>query len=213
MGDDDGLPPIQIGHQRVQFRVAQILAIAVGCQFDAIGPQYFQGIFRLFQGPVHIRKGECGAEKEPPRMEGFQCGGFFIESSADGGRFNPVTEIRLGRRHGEDCGPDPGFIHESEVIPDAPGRDREPLVHLHSMGFHNFHIGVRNHMTVHICLGHRYACRESHDQYRGCDRFHRSFPIAAKLGIIPGRHETVLRIVLPVLPIPLPARPIALSRG
>ena len=52
--DDDGVLLVEIGHQRVQSGVAEILSVAVGSQLDAICPQDLQGIASLFQGVCHI---------------------------------------------------------------------------------------------------------------------------------------------------------------
>ena len=70
MGDDDGLVRIQHLHQRLQFRVAQVLAVAVGCQFHTVCMEDIQGIDRFLHRPLHIRQRQGGAEKEPSGIPG-----------------------------------------------------------------------------------------------------------------------------------------------
>ena len=52
--DDDGVLLVEIGHQRVQSGVTEVLSVAVGSQLDAICPQDLQGIASLFQCVWHI---------------------------------------------------------------------------------------------------------------------------------------------------------------
>ncbi len=152
MGDNDGLPAVEIGHQGLQLRVSQILAVAVGGKFHTIGPKHFQGISGLFYGFFNIRQREGGAEEEPSGMEGFQRGGFFVEPAADGGRFHPVAKVRLRCGHGKDGGADAGLVHELKMGIGTPGGNGEALVHLHPVGFHGFQVGIWNHVAVHIYL-------------------------------------------------------------
>ena len=152
MGDHDGLPAVEIGHQRLQLRVSQVLAVAVGGQLHTIGPKHFQGVFCLFQGFFNIRQREGGAEHEPSGIEGFQRSGLLIELAADGGRFHPVAKVRLRRGHGKDGGADAGLVHELKMGIGTPGGNGEALVHLHPVGFHGFQVGGENHVAVEIGL-------------------------------------------------------------
>ena len=152
MGDDDGFPGVQVSHQRFQLRIAEVLAVTVGGEFDAVRTERFQGIPGLSQCGLNIRQRESGAEEETFRIPGFQGCGFFIECPADGGQFRGIAEERLRGGHGQDGGPDTGLVHELQVGVDVPGRDGESFVHLHPVRFHGFQIGVRDHMAVHIDL-------------------------------------------------------------
>ena len=117
---DYGLLLIQIGHQRFQLFIAQILAVTVGSQLDAVCTKNFQGIFRFLQSFVHIRQRQGGAEQESSRMERLQPGGLFVELSADGGRFFRVSEIRLRCRHRDNGSEDTGIFHKFQMSFHAP---------------------------------------------------------------------------------------------
>ena len=152
MGDDNGFPAVQIGHQRFQLRITEILTVAVGGKFDAIGTKNFQGIFRFFNGEVYIRQRKGRTEHELAWIQGFQRRGFLVELTADAGRFSAVSKVWLRRRHREHGSPDSGSVHKLQMSFRAPCRDGETLIHFHSMGFNGLQIRIRNHVAVHIDL-------------------------------------------------------------
>ena len=152
VGDDDGLPGIEIGHERLERRVAEILSIAVGRQLDTVSAQFFQGIPRFFQRAVHVWKRQSCTEEKTAGIKRFQRSGLFVELAAHCSRFCAVAEIRLRCRHGEDGRLYFRPVHKLQMVFDIPRGEGEPLVHFHSVGFDRLQVGIRNHVAVHICL-------------------------------------------------------------
>ena len=140
MGDDDGLVRVQHLHQRLQFRVAQVLAVAVGGQFYTVRMEDIQGIDRFFHRPLHIRQRQGGAEKEPSGIPGLERGALLVVFAAECRRFGTVAEPGLRCRHRQDGGLDARLVHEGQMLLHVPARDRETLVHFGPMGLDKIQI-------------------------------------------------------------------------
>ena len=86
MQDDDGVPLIEHGKERIQLRRTQVLPPHVCRQLDAVGAQCVERIDRLADSGIHIRQRKRGAEQEPARMLTLDAGGLLIGRSHHGGR-------------------------------------------------------------------------------------------------------------------------------
>ena len=175
MCDDDGFALIQHLHQRLQFRIAQVLTIAVGGQFHPVRMQDIQRIDRFFHRPLHVRQRKGGTEKEPSGVPGLKRSAFLVVLAADSRRFGAVPKPGLRCRHRQDGGLDARLVHEGKMIIHVPFRNREPFVHLGPMGLDEIHIRGRDGMAVDVDLRPQPSRCQEHSR-QGNDLFSHHYP-------------------------------------
>ena len=95
MQDDDGVLPVEIGHQGVEGWVAEVLPVAVGGQLDAVSTQHLKGITCLLKGVMHVGQGQRGAEEEASGVAYLQCGALFVVPAAHRSRGLPIAKVWL----------------------------------------------------------------------------------------------------------------------
>ena len=174
MRDYHGLARVQHLHQRLQFRIAQVLAVAVGGQFHAVRMQDVQRIDGFLHRPLHVRQRQGGAEQEPPGVPGLERRTLLVVLAAESRRFRAVPKPGLRRRHRQDGGLDARLVHEREMLLHVPARNRETFVHLGPMGLDEIHVRGRDGMAVDVDLRPQPGrCRYGHNhQSKDPFRFH-----------------------------------------
>ena len=153
MQDDDSVFRVEIGHQRVQHGVAEVLAVAVGGQLHAIGPQNLQGVFRFSQGSVHIGQRQGCTKHETVGVTCFQCSTFLVEPATNRSRSLGIAKIRLRSGHGQYRGLDASRVHEGKVFLNIPCRDGKAFVHLGTVGLDIINVILGDGVAVEVDLG------------------------------------------------------------
>ena len=158
MQDDNGVLLVEVGHQCVEGGVAEVLPIAVRGQLDAVGSQNLKGVASLLQSMRHIRQGQCGTEKESAGIACLQCSALLVVSAAHRCRGLRIAKEWLRCRHGEHGGLDAGLVHKGDVALRIPAGDREPFVHLGTVGLDVFEVALRDGVAVEVDLCHGWQC-------------------------------------------------------
>ena len=160
MRDDDRLPFVQRGHERVQRRVAEVEAPAVGGDLHAIRVKMVQGKCRLLDGPFHIRQGQCGAIQEAPRVLALYGRAAGVELPRGPARLFPVIKIGVRRRHGKQACPDGRLVHEGQMPLHLIGGQRKGFRKGSAVLFKPLHLVRKNRMRMDVNNapgGHRRA--------------------------------------------------------
>ena len=156
--DDDGVLLVEIGHQRVQSRVTEVLSVAVGSQLDAICTQDFQGIASLLQCVWHIGQRQGCTKHETSKIACLQCSALFIVATAHRRRSLCIAKSRLWCGHGQHSGLNASLVHKGDMLFRIPSRNRETFVHLGTVGFDVIEVALSDGVAVKVdlCQGWQY---------------------------------------------------------
>ena len=144
MQDDDGLPLVEHGKKRVQFRRTQVLSLDIGRQLDAVSPQCVERINRLADSRIHIGQRQSGTEQESARMLALDAGCLLV------GRSHHGCRRRLRSRQRQHRGLDTCLVHPPQMVLHIILRQRKTLLHEPAFGFQRRNEARSDDVAMHI---------------------------------------------------------------
>ena len=121
MEEDLRLPSTELLEYRIERLVAEIDAMVVGEQSEAIGLQFIQRKSNLVETGLDIWQWEAGKRSESPGVSSGEVRGVLVDSPGEAFGFGQISKMHSGRADTKVGFADPGILHEFEVFALIPG--------------------------------------------------------------------------------------------
>ncbi|GAA3309886.1 hypothetical protein GCM10020295_75620 [Streptomyces cinereospinus] len=96
MDEDRGAAAVEFGEQRFEAGVAEVDAVGVGLDRDAVAAEHVHGVGQFVEGGVDVGQGKGGEVAEPVGMVPLEAGARLVDVAGEGARRPVVAEVGAG---------------------------------------------------------------------------------------------------------------------
>ena len=114
MREGNGAAAIELGHDRLERRIAQPLVAIAGEQRDAVRLELVEPVFDLAQARLDMRQRHRHERPEPTRMVGRKLRRIVVGIPRKAAALLVIADPHARRRHRRDGGGDGGAVHVLE---------------------------------------------------------------------------------------------------
>jgi hypothetical protein len=114
---------VQFKPERIELGLAQVAAINIGHEHDAVGTERVQGVLRLVERRIHIGQRDTGEHTHPVRAFLHQFCAKLIDRPGKCASLAVVPEVNSGRGDGQDPRCDVLSVHPRYRAVGGPGGD------------------------------------------------------------------------------------------
>jgi hypothetical protein len=126
----------------LEVRIAQILAVVVAQQPDAVELEHVQSVSDLGESSLDVGQRENGERAETRGMRPDDVARRLVDRARQIPNRRTAHERDAGRGDREQAAVDPARIHRFEVRVDGPARQWEAIDGFHAMGRQRAHVGL-----------------------------------------------------------------------